>query len=1295
MPGGGGASGTVTLTYTDGRLPVQGTWETTKGIFSLSTHPEALVNDPVDTATGAYYASYTLLKQNCPASLDFTIEYRSTLRATGPLGAGWGHNFETRVDSINSGQTLIFNWTQNRRNYFDRVGTTNNYTTTDLAMRYDTLTKNGDGSFTLVRSDMSRMEFNSAGRLTQKRNKHGQAINLTYNGANQLVTVTEAISGKTLSFQYDGNGRVSQVTDTLGRMAMLGYTSGADTLNGWQITESNGTIVSGTLYAYDGLSRITAAQDYNGVTFLVNTYDDGSRVITQNDGRQETPLTSFAYDATSTAGRLITRVTDRNGKVLTYTFDTAYQLLSIVNGNGETTAYTYDVNGNRLSTTDALGHTTSFSYDAQGNVTSITDPANAVTSMAYDAQNNLTRITNAAQKSTTFAYDTNNNVLTVTNALNQSITTAYNSNSLPTQRSSARNGVTTYAYTAGLPTSITDANNNTTTMGFDAAGRLLSITDAAGKTRTITYDAADSILTAKDPLNNTSTYTYDKRGRRLTEKNPLNQIITYTYDGNGNLSTRTDPLGNKTRFFYDSEDRLARIVDPRGGGTDMIYDSVGRLVAMTNQVGQTETLRYDAAGNRSAIVDARGNRTRTTYDSRNVNTSIEDPHARKTSLSFDNLRRLTQSTNALGEVLQMAYDDLDRLVSVTDPLNQVSGQTFDADGNRITLTNARNATTNFTFDLGGRLTGVTVPDNRTTSYGYNSRDLLSTVTEPSGQQTTLTYDDAGRLTQSVDPAGTISYGFDAASRLLTMTEGAVTITRVYDAAGRLTQFTDAAGNLLKYAYDSAGNLTVLTYPDNKTVTYVYDAANRLITVTDWASRVTSYTYDADGRLATTTRPDGSVETRTWLPTGELASLDDRKGTTIFAQYTYSYDLAGRIVSENPQPLPAAFTPTPFTATYDTGNRLATFNGTSVTFDVDGNMTTGPVVSGSGFGAFTYDSRNRLTSFGGVSYGYDAENRRVSWTDGTGTTRFVINPNAALSQVLVRTAPDGTITRAVHGLGLIYEETGSTLRLYHYDYRGSAVAFTNASGTVTGRVEYGPYGEIASRVNDTATPFLFNGIYGVMTDPNGLCHMRARYYHPGIRRFVNQDIVFGTLVDQSSLNRFSFANGNPINFVDPFGLSAYKPNDGGIRHALLSFGRQVQLLHDVLVFLHYERNMFNVTPANPNEAIDQKWRRLTDDESIFHQQTNESPCARYNTKYISPDGHSEVVFNRNGVLVLDPRNIGSYNLFDPLRYPNLHGAFDVVPYVLLGNASNDPSTFSERVMAAPNRWAENFSLWVRR
>lgn len=40
----------------------------------------------------------------------------------------------------------------------------------------------------------------------------------------------------------------------------------------------------------------------------------------------------------------------------------------------------------------------------------------------------------------------------------------------------------------------------------------------------------------------------------------------------------------------------------------------------------------------------------------------------------------------------------------------------------------------------------------------------------------------------------------------------------------------------------------------------------------------------------------------------------------------------------------------------------------------------------------------------------------------------------------------------------------------------------------------------------------------------------------IRRFVNQDIILGSVYDGQSLNQFSYVNGEPIDNVDPFGLS---------------------------------------------------------------------------------------------------------------------------------------------------------------
>ena len=109
--------------------------------------------------------------------------------------------------------------------------------------------------------------------------------------------------------------------------------------------------------------------------------------------------------------------------------------------------------------------------------------------------------------------------------------------------------------------------------------------------------------------------------------------------------------------------------------------------------------------------------------------------------------------------------------------------------------------------------------------------------------------------------------------------------------------------------------------------------------------------------------------------------------------------------------------------------------------------------------------------------------------------------------------------------------------YHYDYRGSTVALTDGNGNVTDRMEYSLYATMTYRAGTNDSPFLFNGRYGVQTDPNGLLYMRARYYNPYLCRFLNADPSGFA----GGLNFYTYANGNPVSYLDPFGLGAVGEN----------------------------------------------------------------------------------------------------------------------------------------------------------
>jgi RHS repeat-associated protein len=227
-------------------------------------------------------------------------------------------------------------------------------------------------------------------------------------------------------------------------------------------------------------------------------------------------------------------------------------------------------------------------------------------------------------------------------------------------------------------------------------------------------------------------------------------------------------------------------------------------------------------------------------------------------------------------------------------------------------------------------------------------------------------------------------------------------------------------------------------------------------------------------------------------------------------------------------------------TYDADNRLLTVNSVGVTNDLDGNLTYAPLASGS-FTNYTYDARNRLLNAGGVTNTYDAINNRIGQAVGTTNTAYVVNPNAKLPQVLMR-IKNGMTNYYIYGAGLLYQITAtgtntSTLT-YHYDYRGSTIALSADSGLVTDRIEYSAYGLTTYRAGTNDTPFLYNGRFGVQTDPNGLLYMQARYYNPYLCRFINPD----PSGFKGGLNFYAYANGNPVSYLDPFGLCADATGD---------------------------------------------------------------------------------------------------------------------------------------------------------
>jgi RHS repeat-associated protein len=270
----------------------------------------------------------------------------------------------------------------------------------------------------------------------------------------------------------------------------------------------------------------------------------------------------------------------------------------------------------------------------------------------------------------------------------------------------------------------------------------------------------------------------------------------------------------------------------------------------------------------------------------------------------------------------------------------------------------------------------------------------------------------------------------------------------------------------------------------------------------------------------------------------LVGISERDSTgALLVYFKYGYDADGRLTTRYRLPMPQAITTASVDASYDADNRISNWNSLTLTNDVDGNMTFGPLGS-AGLVNYSYDARNRLTSVGSVaagitSYGYDAENNRISVTTQSGTTRYLIDPHGdALPRVLVREKPDDSKTAYVYGIGLLYEvnDTTDVATYYHFDSIGNTAALTGATGAVTDRIEYSPYGQITYRTGTTDTPFLYVGQLGVQQDANGLLNMRARYYSPELMRFVNADPIGFS----GGMNWYAYANNSPMMCNDPTG-----------------------------------------------------------------------------------------------------------------------------------------------------------------
>ncbi len=276
-------------------------------------------------------------------------------------------------------------------------------------------------------------------------------------------------------------------------------------------------------------------------------------------------------------------------------------------------------------------------------------------------------------------------------------------------------------------------------------------------------------------------------------------------------------------------------------------------------------------------------------------------------------------------------------------------------------------------------------------------------------------------------------------------------------------------------------------------TYTLDATGNRTQMADLSGTHT-YQYDALYRLTQVTYPGPQTD-------------------------TYTFDAVGNRLTKNA----TAYT-------YDNADQMLTAGGVSYGYDSNGNLTS------RGTDTFAYDHENRLasTAIGGVggAYTYNGDGLRLSRNIGGTSVSYTWDVGAGLPVTL----QDSQGNTYVYGLDLISRtDSGGNQEYYLYDGLGSTTDLANGAGNTVASYQYDVFGSIRTQSGSSPNEFKFTG---EQVDSTGLQYLRARYFDPGIGRFVGQDPLPGSTVNPQTQNRYPYVANNPVNRLDPLGLCGW-------------------------------------------------------------------------------------------------------------------------------------------------------------